>query len=112
MLGGKRRIRLVTLSFVILMAILLSFTTSVQAQYWPAMPPYNVLWPIGNPISVVRPIRRLIIPPYNFLWPLWSSALSTGDAIMAPVPLITEITDDTLLPVRPSIAWGSTKRKR
>ena len=45
------------------------------------------------------------IPPYNVLWPLWSPALSPPDALGVPTPLITSLTSATILPVEPAIVW-------
>ena len=38
------------------------------------------------------------LPPYNLMWPLWSPALSPGG-----VPLLTELTKNTLLPLQPGL---------
>lgn len=55
---------------------------SASAQYWHAM------------------------PPYNLLWPLWSQALSPVDAISGvSTPLVTTITASTQLPVAPAWVW-------
>jgi len=112
MLVGKRRIRLGTLGLVILTAILLSFTTSIQAQFLPALPPYNLLWPIWTPVVappgalpvIDDPELWTALPPYNVLWPLWSQDLSpVSDGV--PTPLISDLTRDTVLPVQPAIVW-------
>lgn len=41
------------------------------------------------------------LPPYNLLWPLWSPPLSPVD----PTPLISDLIDNTILPVQPAIIW-------
>ncbi|MGA1864012.1 MAG: hypothetical protein ACMUHX_03010 [bacterium] len=46
------------------------------------------------------------LPPYNLLWPLWSPILSPPDPITGlPSPLTTELTSSTILPVQPGLAW-------
>ena len=58
----------------------LLFVHSVQAQYWQALPPYNILWP------------------------LWSPTLSPVDPITGvPTPLVTELASNTILPVQPAL---------
>ena len=53
-----------------------------RAQYWAALPPYNVLWP------------------------LWSPALSPVDPVTGvATPLVTTLTQNTILPVQPALAW-------
>ena len=52
--------------------------SSVSAQYWQA------------------------IPPYNMLWPLWSGVLSPEDPITGiPTPLVSSLTSTTQLPIAP-----------
>ena len=42
------------------------------------------------------------LPPYNLLWPLWSPVYSpTNPATGLPTPLLSEITSTTILPVQP-----------
>ena len=58
------------------------FVSAAQADYWTAMPPYNILWP------------------------LWSPALSPVNALSGvATPLVTSITRDTVLPVQPAMLW-------
>lgn len=46
------------------------------------------------------------LPPYNTLWPLWSPALSPIDAVSGlPVPLVTQLTPSTVLPIQPALTW-------
>jgi len=71
----------------ILMSLLILFCLqllphSSTAQYWTALPPYNVLWPLWSPaLSPVSPTTGL------------------------PTPLLTSLTSNTLLPVQPSLVW-------
>ena len=68
--------------FIVCNLISLFKPTSVKAQYWALMPPYNVLWP------------------------LWSPVLSPPDPVTGiPTPLVTELTSSTILPVQPCLAW-------
>jgi len=48
------------------------------------------------------------LPPYNLLWPLWSPILSPPNAAGVPTPLLPALTQNTLLPVQPVIAWDPT----
>ena len=58
------------------------FPIHIHSQYWAAMPPYNILWP------------------------LWSPALSPIDPVTGlTTPLITELTRNTVLPVQPALVW-------
>ncbi|MGA1795677.1 MAG: hypothetical protein ACMUIS_03860 [bacterium] len=44
------------------------------------------------------------LPPYNLMWPLWSPALSPVDpATGLATPLISSLTSNTLLPVQPGL---------
>ena len=74
----KKRYLILIMSFLIVM--LLVFAPVVHAQYWQALPPYNILWP------------------------LWSPALSPPDPLTGvPSPLVTELTSNTILPVQPAL---------
>lgn len=65
---------------------IITLSTKVFAQYWTALPPYNVLWP------------------------LWTSTLSPPDPITGlPTPIITELTTETILPVQPALAWDPSQ---
>lgn len=69
-------------AFILVTTVSLIVPTSVQAQYWAAMPPYNILWP------------------------LWSPALSPISPVSGyTTPLVTSITRDTILPVQPALVW-------
>jgi len=58
----------------------LIFTSSVQAQYWINLPPYNTLWPLWSPtLSPVNPLTGL------------------------PVPLVNSLTPNTILPIQPAL---------
>lgn len=66
----------------VLMLSELLVPTTVKAQYWAALPPYNVMWP------------------------LWSPALSPVDPITGvPTPLISQLSSSTILPVQPGFVW-------
>ena len=67
---------------ILVVAVTFIMTSSVSAQYWANMGPYNVLWP------------------------LWSEALSPIDPITGvPTPLVTSLTSGTQLPVMPAFVW-------
>ncbi|MGA1796239.1 MAG: hypothetical protein ACMUIL_10305 [bacterium] len=86
MFGRKRFLQGVVLSFAILALIGLMVVPSVQAQYWTALPPYNVLWP------------------------LWSSVLSPVNSVTGlPTPLVSQLTQNTVLPVQPVLAWDPSQ---
>ncbi len=71
------------ISFLILVFVILIDSPLIHAQYWAS------------------------IPPYNLLWPLWSPALSPPDPITGlPIPLVTELEYDTILPAQPGLAWN------
>lgn len=66
-----------------LMISIFMFSTKVEAQLWQALPPYNVLWP------------------------LWSPVLSPPDPVSGvPIPLVTQLTKNTVLPVQPALVWN------
>ncbi|MGA1867843.1 MAG: hypothetical protein ACMUJM_04770 [bacterium] len=70
------------LVMIVMMACCLLFCGIAHAQYWTAMPPYNILWP------------------------LWSPALSPIDLVTGyTTPLVTSLTRDTVLPVQPALVW-------
>jgi len=70
------------ISIFIIIAVALIYSPAIQASYWVAMPPYNVLWP------------------------LWSPALSPVDPLTGvPIPLLTHVDKDTILPVQPGLVW-------
>lgn len=86
MLGVKRMIKWGILGLALLVAVALIGVPLAQAQYWSA------------------------IPPYNLLWPLWSPALSPVDPLTdLPVPLLTQLTGNTILPVQPGLLWDPAR---
>jgi len=75
-----KKIKIVLLS-ITLICLCLVIPSSAQAQYWQAL------------------------PPYNLLWPLWSPVLSPPDPVTGiATPLITELSSSTILPVQPALA--------
>lgn len=79
----NRALKLGFIGLVILAAILFIGTQVVQAQYWEALPPYNLLWPLWSP-------ELSPVPP-------------TG--MPFPVPLLSSLDNTTVLPVQPVLAW-------
>jgi hypothetical protein len=78
----KRSLEWAVIGLFMLMAILLIGSPAVHAQYWQA------------------------IPPYNLLWPLWSPALSPPSPITGvPTPLLSSLTPNTVLPAQPALLW-------
>ena len=70
------------LMMVICLAVSFFMISSVSAQYWQNMPPYNILWP------------------------LWTEALSPVDPLTGvPTPLVSSLTSATQLPVMPAFVW-------
>lgn len=77
----KRRLN-IYLIMILTILVGIVFFTYAQADYWVALPPYNVLWP------------------------LWSPALSPVDPITGlPTPLVSTLTQNTVLPVQPAMVW-------
>ena len=73
---------LLFLIFVLIINLGFMMPYSTQAQYWQAIPPYNVLWPLFSPIlSPINPITGL------------------------PTPLVTSLTNNTILPVQPALVF-------
>lgn len=71
------------LILTLIMILGLMITSSVQAQDW------------------------AIMPPYNLLWPLWSEAYSPiSPATGLPTPLLSEVTSSTILPVQPTYLFN------
>ena len=84
---GKKTLKCGIICLSILTAIVLIGTPLAQAQYWSA------------------------IPPYNLLWPLWSSVLSPVDSVTGlATPLLTELTNNTILPVQPGLVWDPAQQ--
>lgn len=86
MLLERNELKWLIFSLVTLLAIFLIGISLSHAQYWSA------------------------IPPYNLLWPLWSPALSPVDPITGvSIPLITALTNDTILPEQPVMVWDPAR---
>jgi hypothetical protein len=82
----KERRSLICIFFILVFALGLLIAPMAQAQNWALMPPYNVLWPLWSPPLVT-----------DFNWdPL---------VLRGTVPIVTELTRNTILPVQPAIAW-------
>ncbi len=82
MLKEKRLQQCGIMKFIILLAVLIFCATSINAQNWFALPPYNLLWPLWSPaLSPVNPITGLA------------------------TPLINELTANTVLPAQPGLIW-------
>lgn len=70
------------LTLILMIGLGFMIFTSAQAQYWAAIPPYNVLWPLFSPVlSPVNPITGL------------------------PTPLVTSLSNSTILPVQPALVF-------
>ena len=70
--------------FIILFLGVFSILVSpiAKAQYWQALPPYNTLWPLWNPI------------------------LSPPDPVTGfPTPIVNNLRPTTILPVQPCLTW-------
>ncbi len=86
MFGKKCAIKFLVISFFILVVIGLIGTPLAQAQYWQAL------------------------PPYNLLWPLWSPLLSPVDSLTGlATPLLSQLTNTSILPVQPVLAWDPSQ---
>ena len=86
LLGGIemiRKKRSLIWGIIILAIITFGLMTTAQAQYWEALPPYNLLWPLWSP--TLSPIAATGMP--------------------VPVPLISSLDNSTILPVQPVLAW-------
>ncbi|MGA1867943.1 MAG: hypothetical protein ACMUJM_05275 [bacterium] len=77
----RKKFLLLILTLMVAWALILS--SSVQAQDWVAMPPYNLLWPLWS--EVYSPISP-----------------TTG----LPTPLLSEVTSSTILPVQPTYLYN------
>ncbi|MGA1795680.1 MAG: hypothetical protein ACMUIL_07455 [bacterium] len=61
---------------------------------------------IGMGFSLVHAQYWAALPPYNVLWPLWSDILSPIDPVTGlATPLVNAITRNTILPIQPVMAW-------
>ncbi len=58
-----------------------------------------------NPSSI-KAQNWQALPPYNTLWPLWSPALSPVNAVTGmPTPIVTNLAKTTVLPSQPGLTW-------
>jgi hypothetical protein len=87
MSGKIKTLKWIVFGLFLIVAVVLINSPLVQAQYWSAL------------------------PPYNLLWPLWSPVLSPVDAVTGiATPLITELTNNTILPVQPGLVWDPAQQ--
>ena len=78
----KNRLIMILLLYFFLISFILIFPQNAEPQYWAAMPPYNVLWPLFSPVlSPIDPVTGL------------------------PTPLVTSLTNQTVLPVQPALVF-------
>ena len=84
MFQGKQSL-ITNIFFILIILILMMWIPSAHAQYWEAL------------------------PPYNLLWPLWSPLLSPLNTMAEPVPLLSSLDQATLLPVQPVLVWDPTQ---
>ena len=82
MFGNRRTLRLGIIVFFALVAAILICSPVIHSQYWAALPPYNVLWPLWS--DILSPVNP-----------------TTGLA----TPLVPALTRNTILPVQPVLAW-------
>lgn len=58
-----------------------------------------------NPSSI-KAQNWQALPPYNTLWPLWSPALSPVDPLTGiPTPIVSALYKTTVLPSQPALTW-------
>ena len=80
----EQRLTKRTIFFVLILLCLgLICSSMARAQYWTALPPYNLLWPLWSPVL--------------------SPTATTGMPV--PVPLISSLDNTTILPVQPALVW-------
>lgn len=85
---GKKTIKIAIFSLFIFTALMFIGNPLIHAQYWEALPPYNLLWPLWSP--VLSPIPATGMP--------------------FPVPLLTSLDNTTVLPVQPVLAWDPAQQ--
>jgi hypothetical protein len=82
MFEKERTLKWTIIIFIILLIAIFIGSSSINTQYWAA------------------------IPPYNTLWPLWSPVLSTvSPKTGIGTPIVTSLTTKTTLPVQPGLTW-------
>ena len=90
-----RKSILIFFTFVLFIAVALSgviVPSTAQAQNWASLPPYNIMWPLWSPPLVT-----------DFNWdPL---------VLRGTIPIITELSRNTILPVQPVLGWDPTQPK-
>ncbi|MGA1869647.1 MAG: hypothetical protein ACMUJM_14005 [bacterium] len=88
MFNCKRLFTWKELFFIIFFSLMIiSAPCLLHAQYWTALPPYNILWP------------------------LWSPALSPVKAVTGlATPLVNQLSNATVLPVQPVLAWDPAQQ--
>ncbi|MGA1867840.1 MAG: hypothetical protein ACMUJM_04755 [bacterium] len=82
---------LIIMAFIAVISVNLFLSVPVvfaADPYWAAIPPYNVLWPLFSPV---------LSPPVGPVDPI------TG--VAAPVPLVSSLTNNTVLPVQPALVF-------
>lgn len=88
-----RKNKLLLLLFIILIFTCMLYCTLglfgpsfIEAQNWAMMPPYNVLWPLWSPP---------LVTDFN-----WDPLVRLGT-----LPIITQLTKNTILPIQPCLVW-------
>jgi hypothetical protein len=72
--------------YIVLFLIFIAGIPFTHAQYWEALPPYNILWP------------------------LWSPLLSPINPMGDPIPLLTSLDQTTVLPLQPVLVWDPAQQ--
>lgn len=77
---------LLLITFILVITVGFIIPTSIQAAdpYWESIPPYNILWPLFSPVLSPR------VGPIDPI-----------SGLAAPVPLLSSLTNNTILPVEP-----------
>jgi len=69
---------------------------------------FFLIFIVGIPLTHAQYWEAL--PPYNILWPLWSPILSPLNPMAEPVPLLTSLDQTTLLPMQPVLVWDPAQQ--
>ena len=78
----RKKVKFTFFLLVLFSALLLVSTSTVQAQYWEILPPYNTLWPLWSPpLAPINPLTGL------------------------PTPIVSNLRPSTVLPVQPGLTW-------